>query len=113
VLLKKLRMFNMIAKFCKIGELIEIKRHNDLTARILRDLLDDDDFDNYEEELLQGMEFDEAMNEMMKRLFSPDEQTISTQLRNFKRNYKMKFSTQPEYYIREDLEHENQFGRDY
>ena len=35
LLLKKLRMFNMIAKFCKIGELSEIKRQNGSAQRIL------------------------------------------------------------------------------
>lgn len=53
------------------------------------------------------------MADMLARLFKPDEIHTANQLINFKRNYKMKFSVQPEYEMREDLEFESAFGRDF
>lgn len=103
----------MIAKFCKIGEQNEIMRQNDQANRLLKDLLDQDELDFYDEDNDKIEEMQEEMNEVLANLFQNDEMTTAQQLVNFKKNYLMKFSMQPEYAVREDLEFENQYGRDF
>ena len=72
LLFKKIRMLNMISRFCKVAA-----RNNDNLneQKALKDLLDEDEDEFYsdDDEGLLKQEFQETVNEVLKRIFSKDD----------------------------------------
>eukprot|EP00347_Sterkiella_histriomuscorum_P008402 403345231 len=112
LLLKKIRMLNMISRFCKVGahKQVDQLRNAQNDQKMLKELLDEDDDEFYsdDEDGFLKQEFHETVNEVLRRIFTKDDNQVSKQLENFKKNYRMRFGPQPEYLIKDDPEAEAQ-----
>lgn len=73
---------------------------------------DEDDFYTDDEDGALSSEFFENVQEVIRRLFERDEQTVNKQLQNFKKYFRMKFASQPDYFYRDDIDSENSNNKD-
>ena len=93
LLLKKIRMLNLISRFCKPGQAIDPFQAALQAQTRLKDLLDaDEEYYSDDEEGQLSREFQETVKEILKRVFEPEELSFKKQLQNFKKTFKAKFS---------------------
>ena len=77
LLLKKIRMLNMISRFCKVGahKQVDQLRNAQNDQKVLKELLDEDDDEFYsdDEDGFLKQEFHETVNEVLRRIFTKDD----------------------------------------